>query len=109
VIDPPDITFVGTGIESAPPRGDGDMLKANRGDADLRQRRGFFCAVSGRLLSRTSQNPKSETRNPKQIRNPNVPNAFVLYDVALRDFGLSLGALALARLSRQFNARPPGV
>lgn len=34
------------------------------------------------------------------------------YDVALRDFGLSVGALALARLSREFNAklwdsRPP--
>ena len=27
------------------------------------------------------------------------------YDVALRDFGLSLGALALARLSEQFNVR----
>jgi hypothetical protein len=26
------------------------------------------------------------------------------FDVALRDFGLSLGALALARLSRQFGA-----
>jgi hypothetical protein len=25
------------------------------------------------------------------------------YDVALRDFGLSLGALALARLSREFD------
>jgi hypothetical protein len=31
------------------------------------------------------------------------------YDVALRDFGLSLGALALARLSQEFNARPLGV
>lgn len=26
------------------------------------------------------------------------------YDIALRDFGLSLGALALARLSREFSA-----
>lgn len=31
------------------------------------------------------------------------------YDIALRDFGLSLGALALARLSREFNARPLGI
>jgi hypothetical protein len=31
------------------------------------------------------------------------------YDVALRDFGLSLGALALARLSRVFDPRPLGV
>jgi uncharacterized membrane protein YphA (DoxX/SURF4 family) len=31
------------------------------------------------------------------------------YDVALRDFGLSLGALALARLSQEFRrAWPPG-
>jgi hypothetical protein len=30
-----------------------------------------------------------------------IPN---LFDVALRDFGLSLGALALARLSRQFSS-----
>ncbi len=30
------------------------------------------------------------------------------YDIALRDFGLSLGALALARLSREFNAKPLG-
>jgi hypothetical protein len=30
-------------------------------------------------------------------------------DVALRDFGLSLGALALARLSQEFDARPLGV
>jgi hypothetical protein len=30
------------------------------------------------------------------------------YDIALRDFGLSLGALALARLSQEFDraARP---
>jgi hypothetical protein len=28
------------------------------------------------------------------------------YDIALRDFGLSLGALALARLSRDFSSRP---
>ncbi len=26
------------------------------------------------------------------------------YDIALRDFGLSLGALALARLSREFSS-----
>jgi hypothetical protein len=31
------------------------------------------------------------------------------YDIALRDFGLSVGALALARLSREFNAKPLGV
>jgi hypothetical protein len=31
------------------------------------------------------------------------------YDVALRDFGLSLGALALARLSKEFHPRPLGV
>lgn len=31
------------------------------------------------------------------------------YDVALRDFGLSLGALALARLSQEFNPRPLGI
>jgi hypothetical protein len=31
------------------------------------------------------------------------------YDIALRDFGLSLGALALARLSREFNPRPLGI
>jgi hypothetical protein len=31
------------------------------------------------------------------------------YDVALRDFGLSLGALALARLSQEFDPRPLGV
>jgi hypothetical protein len=31
------------------------------------------------------------------------------YDVALRDFGLSLGALALARLSQEFNPKPLGV
>jgi len=30
------------------------------------------------------------------------------YDIALRDFGLSVGALALARLSREFNAKPFG-
>jgi hypothetical protein len=28
------------------------------------------------------------------------------YDIALRDFGLSLGALALARLSRDFDPKP---
>ena len=31
------------------------------------------------------------------------------YDIALRDFGLSLGALALARLSREFSPKPLGV
>lgn len=31
------------------------------------------------------------------------------FDVALRDFGLSVGALALARLSQEFNPRPLGV
>ena len=31
------------------------------------------------------------------------------FDIALRDFGLSLGALALARLSQEFDARPLGV
>ena len=31
------------------------------------------------------------------------------YDIALRDFGLSLGALALARLSQEFDSRPLGV
>jgi hypothetical protein len=30
------------------------------------------------------------------------------YDIALRDFGLSLGALALARLSQEFQAKPLG-
>lgn len=31
------------------------------------------------------------------------------YDIALRDFGLSLGAIALARLSTEFNPKPLGV
>jgi hypothetical protein len=31
------------------------------------------------------------------------------FDIALRDFGLSLGALALARLSAEFNPKPLGV
>jgi len=31
------------------------------------------------------------------------------YDIALRDFGLSLGALALARLSREFDPAPLGI
>jgi uncharacterized membrane protein HdeD (DUF308 family) len=31
------------------------------------------------------------------------------YDIALRDFGLALGALALARLSQEYNARPLGI
>jgi hypothetical protein len=31
------------------------------------------------------------------------------YDIALRDFGLSLGALALGRLSKEFDAKPVGV
>jgi hypothetical protein len=30
------------------------------------------------------------------------------YDIALRDFGLSLGALALARLSQEFSPKPLG-
>jgi hypothetical protein len=30
------------------------------------------------------------------------------YDIALRDFGLSVGAFALARLSREFDAKPFG-
>ena len=30
------------------------------------------------------------------------------YDIALRDFGLSLGALALARLAGEFDAKPLG-
>jgi uncharacterized membrane protein YphA (DoxX/SURF4 family) len=30
------------------------------------------------------------------------------YDIALRDFGLSVGALALARLSHEFNPKPLG-
>ena len=35
-----------------------------------------------------------------------IPN---FYDIALRDFGLSLGALALARLSREHDPRPLGI
>ena len=31
------------------------------------------------------------------------------YDIALRDFVLSLGALALARLSQEFDPKPFGV
>jgi hypothetical protein len=31
------------------------------------------------------------------------------FDIALRDFGLALGAIALARLSQEFNARPFGI
>jgi hypothetical protein len=31
------------------------------------------------------------------------------YDIALRDFGLSLGALALARLSAEFDPKPFGI
>lgn len=31
------------------------------------------------------------------------------YDIVLRDFGLSLGAVALARLSQDFSSRPLGV
>jgi hypothetical protein len=31
------------------------------------------------------------------------------YDIALRDFGLSLGAVALARLSAEFSPKPIGV
>jgi len=30
---------------------------------------------------------------------------FKVYDIALRDFGLSLGALALGRLAEQFQTR----
>ncbi len=40
-----------------------------------------------------------------------MANLFLLggaYDIALRDFGLSLGALALARISAAFNPRPLG-
>ena len=35
-----------------------------------------------------------------------IPN---FYDIALRDFGLSLGAFALARMSREFDPKPLGV
>jgi hypothetical protein len=38
-----------------------------------------------------------------------IVNLFLVpgyYDIALRDFGLSLGALALARLSTQFHKTP---
>ena len=41
-----------------------------------------------------------------------IANLFLVpgyYDIALRDFGLSLGALALARLSREFNQKPLGI
>jgi hypothetical protein len=41
-----------------------------------------------------------------------IVNLFLVpgfYDIALRDFGLSLGALALARLSREFNPKPLGI
>jgi hypothetical protein len=31
------------------------------------------------------------------------------YDISLRDFGLSIGALALARLSQEFNPKPLGI
>jgi hypothetical protein len=31
------------------------------------------------------------------------------YDIALRDFGLALGALALARLGREFDPKPLGI
>jgi hypothetical protein len=31
------------------------------------------------------------------------------FDIALRDFGLSIGALALARLSQEFHPRPLGI
>jgi hypothetical protein len=40
-----------------------------------------------------------------------IVNLFLLgtgYDIGLRDFGLSLGALALARISAVFNPRPLG-
>jgi hypothetical protein len=35
-----------------------------------------------------------------------IPN---YYDIALRDFGLSLGALALARISSEFSPKPLGI
>jgi len=41
-----------------------------------------------------------------------IVNLFLVpgfFDIALRDFGLSLGALALARLSREFNPKPFGI
>jgi hypothetical protein len=41
-----------------------------------------------------------------------IVNLFLVpgfYDIALRDFGLSLGALALARLSREFYPKPLGI
>jgi hypothetical protein len=41
-----------------------------------------------------------------------IVNLFLVpgfYDIALRDFGLSLGALALGRLSREFNPKPFGI
>jgi hypothetical protein len=41
-----------------------------------------------------------------------IVNLFLVpgfYDIALRDFGLSIGALALARLSREFNPKPLGI
>jgi hypothetical protein len=41
-----------------------------------------------------------------------IVNLFLVpgfYDIALRDFGLSLGALALARLSKEFDPKPLGV
>jgi len=41
-----------------------------------------------------------------------IVNLFMVpgfYDIALRDFGLSLGALALAPLSREFNPKPLGL
>jgi hypothetical protein len=41
-----------------------------------------------------------------------IVNLFLVpgfYDIALRDFGLSLGALALARLSQEFDPKPLGV
>jgi hypothetical protein len=41
-----------------------------------------------------------------------IINLFLIpgfYDIALRDFGLSLGAVALALLSREFDPRPLGV
>jgi hypothetical protein len=38
----------------------------------------------------------------------NLLLAGTFYDIALRDFGLALGALALARLSREFDPKPLG-
>jgi uncharacterized membrane protein HdeD (DUF308 family) len=39
----------------------------------------------------------------------NLLLAGTFYDIALRDLGLAIGALALARLSREFDPKPLGV